>query len=259
MKVTSFGSYNIPQSQGEWTFNPQQTNPTVELLAASGVFDNLGDAIVLRPGTIRVSFAVWGVDWDAVDAELDNAKAAFFPSTGRDLLKLTYGEDVSTSRQALARCVSFDIPKRWDGCHIVRCQAEFVMEQSTWDNIAVSNLTENSASFNVDNSGSNAKVQRTLIIRINGALPASNITLTNTTTGLSFVYDANADSVAGGEYREIDCGAASVVDQLGNDKYEFLTIGNNQIEFMALEPGINAFTLSPSGTNIDFTWQKAYI
>lgn len=255
MKLLTFDSYNLPMARGEWKFPLASLRGGRSLLAAAGVWDDLGDLVVLRPGLVQAKFAMHGTTWDSVDAALDLAKAGLF--AGRGYLQVTVGDDGTATRRALARCLALDVPYKFDKPRLVICAAKFELLQPHWDAINQSTSSPSTTSFNVDNSGSTYQTQRTLVIRLNGPLSAS-FTLTNTMNGMAFTYDGASSSIASGHYVDVDCGARSVLYDGSADRWPYLSIGNNQIGFMALDTGVNAFTASPAMA-LGFTWRKSYL
>lgn len=264
MKISQFGSYDIPQAVGEWDFPLSSLAGGQELLAAAGVWDDLGDLVVLRPGLVGATFKVHGDSWDDVDDELDDCRAALLGE--RALLKATVGDDATASRQAMARCVSLDVPYSFDTPRQVVCKAQFELLQPHWDGIASQSEVFYSAtsgtSFTLSNSDSTCQVQRSLKVRLYAPLSVE-LTLTNTTNGMSFTYDALSSPIPGmaPHHVEVDCGALTVVYDVGSvDKWEYLGLGDDQVGFMALEPGDNAFTVSTASySGIYFGWNNAYL
>jgi len=223
-------------------------------MAAAGVWDDLGDLVVLRPGLVQVKFAISSdVSWSDVDDDLDDAKQSLFAE--RALLKIAMGTSGTASRQALARCVSFDVPYKYDKPRLALCTAKFELLQPHWDKTTGSVVWPSTASFSVTNSGSTCQTQRTLCILFNSL--HTIWTLTNTTNGMQFIYDGVTHPVS---HLRIHCGELTVEDAAsgGNDVWEFSAIGDNQIGFMALEPGVNNFTQSPT-LSMQWDWYESYL
>jgi hypothetical protein len=260
MKISQFGSYDIPQAKAEWDFPLGSLAGGQELLAAAGVWDDLGDLVVLRPGLVGATFKIHGDSWDDVDDELDDCRAALLGE--RALLKATVGDDASASRQAMARCVSLDVPYSFDAPRQVICKAQFELLQPHWDSILSDDESIHAAtsgtSFTLSNN-STCQVQRTLTIRIYELSVV--LTLTNTTNGMSFTYDGASSPIPGAYAVKVDCGALTVTYAVGSaDRWEYFSIGDDQIGFMALEPGNNAFTVSTASyTTLYFLWKNAYL
>lgn len=256
MKVVEFGSYSIPQAKGEWSFPVTSLRGGRPLLAAAGVWDDLGDLVVLRPGLVQVKFAISSdVSWGDVDDDLDDAKEALF--AGRALLKLARGTSGSALRQALARCVSFDVPFKYDKPRLALCTAKFELLQPHWDSISYGGWPPyTTAAFTVNNTSSTCQTQRTLSIRVNGPLSAV-YTFTNTTNGMSFAYDGTGHAIPPGQALIVDCGKLTVLHQTV-DVWEHFSVGTNQIGFMAFEVGNNACTQSPT-QDIRITGHYSYL
>lgn len=256
MKVISFGTYSIPQAKGEWSFPLASLRGGRPVMAAAGVWDDLGDLVVLRPGLVQVKFAISSdVSWSAVDDDLDDAKEALFAE--RALLKVALGTSGGATRQALARCVSFDAPFKYDKPRLALCTAKFELLQPHWDSIISGAWPAyTTAAFTVNNTSSTCQTQRTLSIRVNGPLSAV-YTVTNTTNGMSFTYDGVSHAIPAGQALLIDCGKLTVLHQTV-DVWDHFSVGANQIGFMAFEVGNNAFTQSPTQT-IRFYGHYSYL
>lgn len=256
MNIVKFGSYTLPLNKAEYDFSYETLPGATPILGGAGYFDTWGDEGISRIRPIVTRFTVYDDDLDGVDGLLTAARAGLL-GVGRQVLSVALGNSTSTvDRQAYARCLKFEQPVKYNPPKLVDCVAEFEILQSNWDAVAASSQAKSGSPFAVSNAG-NAYVERTLVITINGAL-SSSITITNSTNGYSFTYDAASDNIAGGNYIEIDCGALTVRDQAGTDKYEFFGIGSNQIGFMRLDAGSNTFTSSVPATNIDFDFRAAY-
>ncbi len=241
---------------GEWKFALAGLGGGRPLLAAAGVWDDLGDLVVLRPGLVQAKFALYGTTWDSVDAALDLAKAGLF--AGRGLLKVTVGDDGTATRQALARCVSLDVPYKFDTPRLVVCSAKFELLQPHWDSINLFSVDRSATTFTVDNAGSTCQTQRTLAIYLLGPVGSPDLVLANDTNSMIFTFDSSASPIPSGHWVTIDCGAMTVLYDDVSDRWQYLDIGDDQIGFMALEPGVNNF-LKTAGYNITVAWYKSYL
>ncbi len=84
--------------------------------------------------------------------------------------------------------------------------------------------------------------------------PYTFFTLTNTTTGEEIVY--NGDTVAFGDYAEIDCFRGTVY--LNGDEANLINgIDFLNTDFFALVPGNNSVTIA--GASCDVLWNDAYL
>lgn len=258
MKVKSFGSYNFPYALGEDKRVMASLAGARTILGAAGYWDDLGDLVVLRPGIVEVKLAFYDNDsWTDIDTAIDTAKKNLFLE--RESLKLAPGDGSgSATREALARCVSFDEVWQYDTPRLVVCSAKFELLQPHWDDVLEMETVKTAGSFTVDNSGSTCRTERTLVIHLGHGDLVTLITLTNVTNGMSLTYDATGDGAPSGPYSVIiDCGALTVECD-GEDRWSYLILGNNQVGFMALDPAINSFTISPT-TQIWFYWHKSYL
>jgi hypothetical protein len=224
------------------------------ILAAGGYWDDLGDVSVLRPGIVEVKFALYhDTSWASLDTLVDTAKQNLFD--GRQYLNLAAGDGSgSTARRALARCIGFDEAWKYEQPRLIICTAKFELLQECWDSGSFDIVVQTTGSFNIDNTGSTTQVQRKLDLLVTmGA--STSVTVTNTTNDMEFTISGIAATF------KIDCGALTVQRYVGaslTDGWEYFSIGDNQMGFMALEPGINAFTVTPA-MQVRFTWYKAYI
>jgi hypothetical protein len=256
VKLISFGSYSIPQALGEWTMPIAALAGAQSILAAAGVWDDLGDLVLIGDRQISAKFSVNATTWAAAETALDALRAALFAQ--RDYLNVATGNDAVATRRALARCISLDVPYSFSTPRNVICSAKFELLQPHWDAITLSSLSPSTGSFSVDNTGSTCDTQRTLVIRLNGPLSA-NWTLTNSTNGMSFQFAGATHNIAAGHYVDVDCGALTVHYDGSTDVWEYLTLGTNQIGFMALKPGSNSFIQSGATLTLGFTWRKSYL
>jgi len=121
MKVKAFGSYNFPYALGEDKRVMASLAGARMILGAAGYWDDLGDLVVLRPGIVEVKLAFYDDDsWTDIDTAIDTAKKTLFLE--RESLKLAPGDGSgSATREALARCVSFDEVWRYDTPRLVVC------------------------------------------------------------------------------------------------------------------------------------------
>lgn len=267
MKMITFGSWSFPQAKGEWSFPLASLRGGRPVMAAAGVWDDLSDLVVLRPGLVQAKFVISSdVSWSDVDADLDDAKEALF--TERALLGVATGTSGVASRQALARCVSLDVPFKYNKPRLALCTAKFELLQPHWDGVSVQNVNTSAAAFIVDNDTSTCATQRTLLIKIIGPL-TSVFTLRNLDNEMEFEYDGVSSPVLALHRIEVHCGELTVLDVdilTGGtiDKWEYLSTGDNQIGFMALEsemgshPGGNNFIQSPA-QSLYLSWNWSYL
>ena len=124
MKLLTFNSWTFPQARGEWKMPNGSLRGGKTLLASPGVWDDLGDLVVLRPGVVNAKFAFSSdTSWSDVDDDVDDAKRALFEQ--RSLLTATSGTGSVATRQALARCFSFDVTYKSDTPRLAVCTAQF--------------------------------------------------------------------------------------------------------------------------------------
>jgi hypothetical protein len=257
--MISFGSWSFPQAKGEWSFPLASLRGGRPVMAAAGVWDDLGDLVVLRPGLVQVKFAISSdVSWSDVDGDLDDAKEVLFAE--RALLKVATGTSGFASRQALARCVSFDAPFKYDKPRLALCTAKFELLQPHWDGVSLRYTNVSTSSFNVDNTISTCVTQRTLLVRIFGSL-SSVFTLTNLHNKMVFEYDGASSPIPAMRYVDVHCGKMTVIENTAGgdvDRWGYFSAGDNQIGFMALNPGINSFTQSPA-QSLYLSWNWSYL
>jgi len=260
MKVKAFGSWNLPYALGEDKRVTASLAGARTILGAAGYWDDLGDLVVLRPGLVEVKMAFYDEDsWGDLDDVIDEAKFNLFKERAKLKIAMNDGDE-DPSREALARCLSFSEVWRYDQPRLVVCSATFELLQPHWDWLWGDNIrTSTSGSFDLDNIASTCQTDRTVRVRIHGLLNTI-YTLTNTTLGMSLTYDGSGGgSIANGTYVEIDCGAMTVKTEGGADRWQYVTLGNTQIGFMALAPGVlNAFTQSPT-IQVQIYWRRSFL
>ena len=263
MKVKAFGSYNFPYALGEDKRVMASLAGARMILGAAGYWDDLGDLVVLRPGIVEVKLAFYDDDsWTDIDTAIDTAKKNLFLE--RESLKLAPGDGSgSATREALARCVSFDEVWRYDTPRLVVASAKFELLQPHWDSTNLSSASFTAGSFSVDNSGSTCRTERTLTIKLNG--PVNTLfTLVNQTLGGWWIkYDGASKPIAGGKYVNFYCGSLIAALYSGYESvWQYVTLGSNSGEsrtgFMALAPQVNQFTASPTYP-LQFYWYESYV
>lgn len=260
MLITKFGStyagalaFDLYQSvDGLGTARPAVV---AEVDGSAGSFDFWGDEnFPIASQSITKSYTLLGSSYADVDVDLDALKADTL-CIGRNKLWALMRD--SSKRWSWAKCTSLAYSEAYnDRTRALKVDLAFMLESGAWYAESETNLDEGGASFNITNSG-NAPAGYRLDFYAYSAPPGTyTIAVANTTNGTGFTF---VGSIAASKHLIIDTGAFTCLND-GANAYANLT-PVKPTNWLTLEPGVNAMTLSFNGlaTDIDHYWYNTWL
>jgi hypothetical protein len=272
MKLVRFSnSYNsggydfdphLQQSDGWVTSRP----PVVTQVAgAGGVFDFFdSDPFPVTPLIVEVSFTVEAATYELVEGELDDVRDNTIAADRSRLWFLPRDGSLATLndlRWMWAKCISGPgTPEQFDAGNYVTAPVElrFHAPEGIWYGALINyDVTQASPqNFNVTNNGNYPALADFNVTPSGGTV--TSFTMTNNTNAATWTFGAN---VSAATTLNVHAKNYNVLNN-GVDAYSDLTVGNNQVAWMWLNPGVNSMTATYSGASarvILFEVNDAYL
>lgn len=184
---------------------------------------------------IRIGGTIIGTDAAEARATLNAMKNAF--NSGKQLLRIWSDREVLCQKSYFLSRVPKSIA--WE----IEWEAELFAEDYAFRSVSITEQEETIASSPETNSfTNNGNVPSTAIIRITAGSSniAAGLRIDNETTGEYFTYNAQIDA---GDWIEIDTDLHTVVDQDGNNVFQYFAQ-----TFFKLDPGANSIKWTGTAT-----------
>lgn len=256
-------SYVFPLKRYEWQSDQDVEAPVYSAIGADYGYDpsRFGNS-ALNPGRETVRALIVQTTQALVDTELDNMRSKLYKA-GRG--KLWALDAAGVRRWAYARADRMPSFKLGIGDFLKEAVTLSFTRFSPWYQQTPTAATQVAAAtpvaFNITNPGNQPAYLMQFRFRSNVAIGWTQFTLTNTTNNYAFTYGraaASANDECRIDTERLSC-ERSVDDGVNyTDDFANLTIPATQVQFMRLEPGVNAMSIAIVGgtpnINIDYTF-----
>ncbi len=163
-----------------------------------------------------------------------------------------------SQRWAYAKCIAVAAPESYENKLAIPVSVEFALREGLWYAATQSgtSIDQTDLSYDLVNNGSTYAAFELTLTSATGTLTA--VTITNTTNGDTFTYTGSA---AVGKTIIVKTGAYSITND-GTGAYTGLTYGANQVNWLRLNPGSNAVTISVTGSTAwsgSMEWWDTYL